>query len=433
MSLSDKPLFILGAGADKCLGFPLMNDLMFELRRFKDGDGKGIHDELRKHVKGLQFDFDKYAGEKGTTMGSALLGGDGSTLDKVKKLVNDSRITASPQVEALRVVVNKLERIREGNDVTEDDRKVFAKAEGGSDYITVDHLIDPANIRFSDIPRKVLRDALKQAIQEEAGGRSELYGLLLSLSNFEELLGEFFTGFFTKDATLQKRYFYLAWLFWAYIRVCEASHPTYENSFYELLDEVGDFDLITFNYTRYAQMVSKGTAKYFHGSNDAVLDFDTRLVDTTPATLASTLDLANYISKLTCEFGPSPLVKVPGLVPPLIMKPILASEYLDWWYEAAQLIANAKTIVIVGYSFAYADEHFNDLIRKRATKARLIAIDPFWDGVCTNLCRVSSTPTKFDESTVYGIPMRSSGRLSFYNQFADKLDITTLKSILDDK
>lgn len=117
--MTDKPLFILGAGVDKSLGFPLMNDLMYELRKFKDGDGKGVHDALRTHVKGLHFDFDKYAGEKGTTMGSALLGGDGSTLGKVKALVNDPKITASPQVEALRIVVNKLEQIREGNDVTD--------------------------------------------------------------------------------------------------------------------------------------------------------------------------------------------------------------------------------------------------------------------------------------------------------------------------
>lgn len=82
--MTDKPLFVLGAGVDKSLGFPLMNDLMFELRKFKDGDGNGVHDALRKHVKGLHFDFDRYAGEKGTTVGSALLGGDGSTLSELK-------------------------------------------------------------------------------------------------------------------------------------------------------------------------------------------------------------------------------------------------------------------------------------------------------------------------------------------------------------
>lgn len=82
--MSDRPLFILGASVYKSLGFPLMNDLMFELRKFKDGDGMGVHEALRAHVKGLHFDFDKYAGEKGITMGSALLGGDGWTLGKVR-------------------------------------------------------------------------------------------------------------------------------------------------------------------------------------------------------------------------------------------------------------------------------------------------------------------------------------------------------------
>lgn len=112
------------------------------------------------------------------------------------------------------------------------------------------------------------------------------------------------------------------------------------------------------------------------------------------------------------------------------MKPILASEYLDWWYESGQLIENAKTIIIVGYSFAFADEHFNDLIRKRAKKAKLIAIDPFWDGVCSNLCRVTGTAPHWTESTVYGVPFRKVGRLEFYKAFADKLDITTLRRIL---
>ena len=41
--MPDRPLFILGAGVDKSLGFPLMNDLMFELMKIKDGSGEGTH------------------------------------------------------------------------------------------------------------------------------------------------------------------------------------------------------------------------------------------------------------------------------------------------------------------------------------------------------------------------------------------------------
>jgi hypothetical protein len=428
-----EPLFVIGAGADRCLGFPLMNDLMFELRKFKDGDGRPIHDALRSHVKGLQFDFDKYAGEKGSTMGTALLGGDGSTLAKVKALVYDTSVTVNPQVEALRIVVDRLENIRVNNDLSDDDRRVFAAAEGTTEEITADHLIDPNNVRFSDVPRKVLRDALKQAIQESGTGRSELYTLLLSLSNFEELLGDFFTGFFTKDATLQKRYFYLAWLFWAYIRICEFQNPSYEGSFYELLNEIGKFDLITFNYTKYAAQASGGRAKYFHGNNDVILDFATRELDRSSTSITDLIGIKRLIENLECIFGSTPAVKVPGLVPPLIMKPILASEYLDWWYESAKLIEQAEVIVIVGYSFAFADEHFNDLIRKRARTAKIVVFDPFWDSVCSNLCRVTGVPDQFEELNEHGLPCRKGGRLSFYQASGDTINIAQLSAIISEK
>lgn len=428
--MTDRPLFVIGAGADKSLGFPLMNDLMFELRKFKDGDGKGVHDELRKHVKGLQFDFDKYAGEKGSTMGSILLGGDGSTLTKVKEIVSDAALTPSEHLDALKLVVDRLDRIRQSNDFSDDDRKIFVAAAGSDIHITVDHLIDPSNVKFSDIPRRVLRDALKAAIQETSKGRSELYGLLLSLSNFEELLGEFFTGFFTRNATLQQRYFYLAWLFWAYIRVCEARQPDVTGSFYETLQLCGDFDVITFNYTQYAKRVSAGRAKYFHGDNDVILDFGTRELERTTG-LKDMNSLQAFLSSLSCQFGAVPQVKIPGLVPPLIMKPILASEYLDWWHDAATLIGNANTIVIVGYSFAYADEHFNDLVRKRAQRARIIAIDPYWDSVCENVCRVTDTEiTSLVDSSEHGMLCRKGGRLAFYREFSDKISTAQLRSIV---
>lgn len=429
--MADRPLFILGAGVDKCLGFPLMNDLMFELKRFKEGTGSEIHETLRKHVKGLHFKFDEYAGEKGSLMGAALLGGDGSVLKNVKSLVHDPKITATPEVEALRVAVNRLERIRDGNDLNDDDRIVFARAVGDSDELSTEHLLEPERVQFSDIPRKVLRKALKQAMDDTGTGeQSELYPLLLSLSNFEELLGEFFAGFFTRNATLQKRYFYLSWLFWAYIRVQEQSKASCEGSFYELLTECGDLDVITFNYTRYASMATNGAARYFHGNNEVILDFATRTLDRNSAGIKDTAGLCTFLSSLSCNWGAMPEVKVPGLVPPLIMKPILTSEYLDWWHESATLISKAKTIVIAGYSFAYADEHFNDLIRKRAGGARIVTIDPNLNGVCKNLCRVLSEPVPDTTINEHGLPCRKSGRLAFYEAFADKIDVSQLHSIL---
>jgi hypothetical protein len=51
------------------------------------------------------------------------------------------------------------------------------------------------------------------------------------------------------------------------------------------------------------------------------------------------------------------------------------------------LIRNAKKIVIAGYSFNYADEHFNDLIRKNRDK-EIYVIDPYADNIIKNLTRI---------------------------------------------
>jgi len=69
------------------------------------------------------------------------------------------------------------------------------------------------------------------------------------------------------------------------------------------------------------------------------------------------------------------------------MKPIICTEYLERWYECGQTIKNAKTLVIVGYSFGVADEHFNDLIRKRNEQAKLVVIDPSLEGIVNRVCQ----------------------------------------------
>jgi hypothetical protein len=54
---------------------------------------------------------------------------------------------------------------------------------------------------------------------------------------------------------------------------------------------------------------------------------------------------------------------IPALVPPLKLKPILSHRYIDLWSKASSWIKDAQHIVVVGYSFNNADEHFNDILR----------------------------------------------------------------------
>lgn len=54
---------------------------------------------------------------------------------------------------------------------------------------------------------------------------------------------------------------------------------------------------------------------------------------------------------------------IPALVPPLRLKPILSHKYIELWSQASDWVKQADHVVVVGYSFNNADEHFNDILR----------------------------------------------------------------------
>ncbi|MBL7648060.1 MAG: hypothetical protein JNK74_17900 [Candidatus Hydrogenedentes bacterium] len=106
------------------------------------------------------------------------------------------------------------------------------------------------------------------------------------------------------------------------------------------------------------------------------------------------LDIADFLKNVVernTEFGKNvrPRCVVPSIVPPLKLKPVLSNAYIDVWYRSKEAIANADRIVVVGYSFNYADEHFNDLIRQHKDKP-VVVVDPNAASVRENLRNIFS-------------------------------------------
>lgn len=80
-------------------------------------------------------------------------------------------------------------------------------------------------------------------------------------------------------------------------------------------------------------------------------------------------------------------VLLPGIIPPIAMKPVIAPAFLDRWHLASDVLKSAELIVIIGYSFNLIDRHFNDLLR-RAPQARIAAVNPDAVTVRGNLCNL---------------------------------------------
>jgi hypothetical protein len=251
-------------------------------------------------------------------------------------------------------------------------------------------------------------------------------------------LADLFTGYFTNYVPDQKKYFYLAWLFWAYIRHKEeVARSKRDLSFYKTLSDnsVSGDNIVTFNYTDFFDDRTRPSNGYFHGDNKAFIRFRTReyVTNDVQAKNASTLQsMAAFIDGLQTDWTKEPPeVSLPAIVPPLAMKPIICTEYLDRWYHCGQKIRKAKTIFIIGYSFSVADEHFNDLIRKGNKEARLIVVNPDIEAVVNRVCQtLDHDETGLQVANIQGLECLQDHRLTFVKAKAEQITSPLLDAIL---
>ncbi len=302
--------------------------------------------------------------------------------------------------------------------------------------------MDPDRISFRPKVRQAIKTLFTQVHMEiptlTDEEREAFEEVIAILSNFEELMGDLFSGYFTKDVTRQKKYFYLAWLLWAFIRQREdAGRGNRGNSFYKTLSEsnISGRNIITFNYTDFFCDTTRPKNGYFHGDCRSYLRFAARdYITDVDVREATTLQrMVAFIERLNANWTQTPAdVSLPAIVPPLAMKPVICTEYLDRWYECGQTIKNAKTIFILGYSFGIADEHFNDLIRKGNTEAKLIVVNPDLEPVADRVCQtLNQSKAGLHSTNVEGLECRSVSRLMFVRAKAEEISSVRLAALLN--
>jgi hypothetical protein len=434
-------IFVLGAGVDKALGLPLLNTLFRDLNGFAHGVGKEINKAIRSHCKSLRFDLQTYSGDEAENLGQKLLGSHQHLLITIQLALDKHPDSANTALVAVKKLVNKLSTIADENELDETTVTVLSKLTGEISEGVGDTLLETDKITF----RPKVRQAIKSLFSQVSAGIPNLTPqeqdafaeVIAILSNFEELMGTLFAGYFTKNTSNQKKYFYLAWLLWAYIRHHEFAGRAYrEHSFYKTLAAVGPGGgIITFNYTDFFYGDMRPSNGYFHGDSRALIRFHSReyIADSVQVRDATTLErMKHLIDELQIDWTTNPAeITLPGFVPPLAVKPIICVEYLERWYECGAAIKAAKTIVIIGYSFNVADEHFNDLIRKGTKVARLIVINPDIDAVATRVCKLLGYDKGHLVSSKIGVlECQSSGRLTFVKSKAEDITSSHLEHLL---
>lgn len=371
-----KHLLILGAGVDRTTGidFPLANTLLADVTRYLDGTGKDVETALRDMLPGLRFSFNSMIARAVDKIATR----EPHEQKAMVQRVQDAIAHLGAEQEGIRKhgeliirLFNKLATIAQESQLDADTealiREVFPK--DADELIDSDSILDIHKLSLSDTFKTVLKRTLKLGLSSE---RHEVAAALgADMLNIETLLIEKFLGFYNDKPADIKNYLYIAWALWAYLvakqkEVLEA-HAASPLPFYGKVPN--NIRAITLNYTAFLEQ-SLGTDKtiYFHGGLSDYVRMDTR--DLLPIDDILNCDPAKFIREIV-----TPNVDVssddvrqqrhviPALVPPLRLKPILSHKYIELWSKASEWIKQADHVVVVGYSFNNADEHFNDILR----------------------------------------------------------------------
>ena len=280
---------------------------------------------------------------------------------------------ADPDFKLLHAIVQYIEEFPERLHHPKEDQYLFARLKSrthdADELIDSDSILDIHKLSLSDTFKTVLKRTLKLGLSSE---RHEVAAALgADMLNIETLLIEKFLGFYNDKPADIKNYLYIAWALWAYLvakqkEVLEA-HAASPLPFYSQVPD--DLRAITLNYTAFLEQ-SLGAAKtiYFHGGLSDYVRMDTR--DLLPVDDILNCDPAKFIREVVTpnvDVSADDLRQqrhvIPALVPPLRLKPILSHRYIELWSQASEWVKQAEHVIVVGYSFNNADEHFNDILR----------------------------------------------------------------------
>lgn len=390
----DDYLVVLGAGADVPLGFPTVADLGRSLTSFANGDGAEIDAALRLRLKNLRFHLGMVVGDAGEELVRRLFEDPqslGASLRSIRSKMGDAE-ARGPVGEVLDQLCDMADKNETSPELARRlGAMVGREVQAGERGL----LLDPRRLALDPVVREVIRSTFEQVLLTgvlSSQEREFVGAVVAATSNIEELLATLFLGFAAQGLLAEKKkYLYLVWLLWAYIRVrsieCVQSG---RESVCQVIANLG-VPVITFNYTDFFYQAGRDRVCHFHGSHRAYLKLDERIeVDNDKYLLGadSVSAIARVIrDRLRLDVTAADALDVPAIVPPLSFKPVMSPDRLRAWSRADSMIQRARSIVIIGYSFSQVDAHFNALLRGAPDDASIVTVNPDVIGTTGRLLR----------------------------------------------
>ncbi|SNX52895.1 hypothetical protein [Thermoanaerobacterium sp. RBIITD] len=428
-------VLIIGAGVEKTegLNMPLANELIPELVKFTENQGKQISECLRGKLPNMRFSFRSLI-KDGI---ESILYSDVDGNDKLAKKLKELSINRETlRIKLLYNISTKLSNIKRGNYIDEETieiiRELFTEEELID--ITDNNLLDLKYFTFTDAFKKMLVRLLEESIglktKSNDSNDEMLYNLLINeFLDFEKLLVDTFIGFYTKKKSDIKKYIYISWILWSYLSWKELTIDININEipFYSKIPK--KWNVITFNYTSFLKKCHENSI-YFHGSCDEYIRLDNR--NTLPIEQSQFKDIDDILDFLEQNINfdfEKEIYFIPSIIPPLKLKPVISTQFLDKWYKGKTIINKSDRIIIVGYSFSSADEHINDILRENKNK-QVIIVNPSFKRIIPsieNIYRVNEY--NFTEFNLSGKRALKADNIIIIDAYANEIYLSELELI----
>jgi len=434
--MSSEKVFVFGAGVDKKLGLPLANQIIPELFHFASNEGSTISKLLRSKDKlKTNFSFKTFIN---STVRQFINNNQFQSQDIVNAVKNlkDENGKYTPRIRFFIKLDEHLGKIHQGNLIDDEFEQILKELPGNKiDYFDDDEgILSTLHFDFSDPIKLILKQLFNEAISRDDlflnKPDKKLYDVIVKqFFNFEKLLSESFVGFYTGKETDIKRYMYVAWMLWSYMLFKEISVKGLSDSVYERLDK--DAKFITFNYTDFiSNHIQTENRIHFHGYNRSYIrlknrEFITPEDDNALKNIHSLKDIYDLIKRLPIGLNQDRFI--PGIIPPVEIKPLISISFLKLWHKAMDWIQAADKIVIVGYSFAFADEHFNDMLRQSARNKKIIIVNPSFKTIISHLTPIFNCyENNFIETEIQDKAVLKYENLMIINACAEEIDLNSI-------
>ena len=416
-------LVILGAGVDAAVGLPTSAQLIPSIVDWLETEeGKAIDEALRKQLRRLSFHFDKFVDDAIDRLAKDLDRERDTICRNVREELERNIHLDESQRKMGSLIVRifqKITEVKNGAAIDEETEELIREVTGMDP--TDNTIIDFTKLNYTDTFKNIITHILRSSLHDS--DNPILRHVYKNLLDIEQLLVQYFYGFFTGRQPQIKTYLYISWVLWAYLVHCEQENNVDLNvddnvnpnvnddvnlrSVYGQLRGKDDIQVVTFNYTTFAAQASP-SALYFNGTLTEYVDIENK--NDLHFDDIHSLDLRTFFTdRLPQELsltGERIAIPVPSFMPPMKLKTVISEHYINVWYRTSEAIRHASRILILGHSIQADERFFSDMVRNNRD-AEIILIDRDLDTACHNLCStLQLSPNRYTSLVLHGCPAR---------------------------